>query len=179
MAHLILFNKPYRVICQFTPQAGYQSLKDFIPIADFYPAGRLDADSEGLVILTDAGILQHKMSDPRFKQPKKYWVQVEGIPDQSDLQPLREGIILKCYRTRPAKVRLIKQPSHIWSRNPPIRFRKNIPTSWLELILTEGKNRQVRHMTAAIGFPTLRLIRTTIGKYTLANLPPGKWRIIK
>lgn len=179
MARLILFNKPYGVICQFTPQAGYRSLKDFVPIPDFYPAGRLDADSEGLVLLTDDGALQHKISDPRFKQPKKYWVQVEGIPDQSGLEQLCKGIILKGYRTQSAKVRLIQEPSHLWSRDPPIRFRKNIPTSWLELILTEGKNRQVRHMTAAIGFPTLRLIRTSIGEYTLTGLLPGKWRIIK
>lgn len=179
MARLILFNKPYGVICQFTPQAGYRSLKDFVPMPDFYPAGRLDADSEGLVLLTDDGALQHKISDPRFKQPKKYWVQVEGIPDQSDLEQLCQGIILKGYRTQPAKVRLIQEPSHLWSRYPPIRFRRNIPTSWLELILTEGKNRQVRHMTAAIGYPTLRLIRTTIGQYTLADLLPGKWIIIK
>lgn len=177
MTRLILFNKPYRVICQFTPQAGYQSLKDFIPLPDFYPAGRLDTDSEGLVLLTNDGKLQHRISDPRFKQAKKYWVQVEGIPDQSDLQHLCEGIILKGYRTQPAKVRLIQEPTPLWSRTHPIRFRKNIPTSWLELILTEGKNRQVRHMTAAIGFPTLRLIRAAIGKYTLVGLAPGEWRI--
>lgn len=179
MARLILFNKPYGVICQFTPQAGYPSLKDFIPIPDFYPAGRLDTDSEGLVVLTEDGKLQHRISDPGYKQPKVYWAQVEGMPDQSDLRSLHEGIILKGYRTQPAKVRLMDEPIYLWSRIPPIRFRRNIPTSWLELILTEGKNRQVRHMTAAIGFPTLRLVRISIGKYTLADLTPGQWRILE
>ncbi|SDH68787.1 pseudouridine synthase [Nitrosomonas sp. Nm132] len=179
MARLILFNKPYGVICQFTPQIGYQSLKDFVPIPNFYPAGRLDIDSEGLVLLTDDGKLQHKISNPRFKQPKVYWAQVEGTPNQSDLQQLCEGIILKDYKTQPAKVRLMGEPTHLWSRTPPIRFRKNIPTSWIELTLTEGKNRQVRHMTAAIGLPTLRLIRIAIGKYTLTDLDPGKWRILE
>lgn len=174
MARLILFNKPYGVICQFTPQAGYQSLTDFISTPDYYPAGRLDADSEGLVLLTDDGKLQHRISNPKYKQPKIYWAQVEGIPDPTDLQPLREGILLKGYRTQPAKVRLMAEPTHLWPRTPPIRFRRNIPTSWLELILTEGKNRQVRQMTAAIGFPTLRLIRTAIGPYTLADLAPGQ-----
>lgn len=179
MARLILFNKPYGVICQFTPQAGYPSLADFIPVPAFYPAGRLDTDSEGLVLLTDDGKLQHKISDPKYKQPKTYWAQVEGEPTLSDLQPLREGIILKNYRTLPAKVRPITEPMQLWSRTPPIRFRKKIPTSWLELALTEGKNRQVRHMTAAIGFPTLRLIRTAIGQFTLAGLPPGQWRMFE
>lgn len=178
MARLILFNKPYGVICQFTPQAGYQSLKDFIPIPDFYPAGRLDTDSEGLVLLTDDGKLQHKISHPKYKQSKIYWAQVEGKPDPAALAQLCEGINLQGYRTQPAKVRLIDSPIHLWSRTPPIRFRRNIPTFWLELILTEGKNRQVRHMTAAIGFPTLRLIRTAIGQYTLTDLVPGQWRIL-
>lgn len=178
MARLILFNKPYGVICQFTPQAGYQSLKDFIPIPDFYPAGRLDTDSEGLVLLTDDGKLQHKISHPKYKQSKIYWAQVEGKPAPAALARLCEGINLHGYRTQPAKVRLMDEPIHLWSRTPPIRFRRNIPTFWLELILTEGKNRQVRHMTAAIGFPTLRLIRTAIGQYTLTDLVPGQWRIL-
>ncbi len=179
MARLILFNKPYGVICQFTPQIGCQSLKDFVPIPNFYPAGRLDIDSEGLVLLTDDGKLQHKISNPKFKQSKIYWAQVEGTPNRSDLQQLRKGIILKGYKTQPARIRLMDEPTHLWSRTPPIRFRKNIPTSWIELTLTEGKNRQVRHMTAAIGFPTLRLIRIAIGKYTLTDLDPGKWRILE
>lgn len=179
MARLILFNKPFGVICQFTPQAGYQSLKDFVPIPGFYPAGRLDADSEGLVLLTDDGKLQHRISDPKHKQPKQYWVQVEGRPNPSDLVQLREGIFFKDYRTQPVKAHLIDEPIHLWSRFPPIRFRKNIPTTWLELIITEGKNRQVRRMTAAIGFPTLRLIRTAIGQYALADLLPGQWCMLE
>ncbi|MCO6428512.1 pseudouridine synthase [Nitrosomonas communis] len=179
MARLLLFNKPYGVICQFTPQAGYQSLTDFIPVPDFYPAGRLDADSEGLVLLTNDGRLQHRITDPKYKQSKVYWVQVEGMPDQSALKFLHEGILLKGYRTQPAKARLMDEPVYLWPRIPAIRSRRNIPTCWLELTLTEGKNRQVRHMTAAIGFPTLRLIRVAIGKYTLANLTPGQWRIVE
>lgn len=179
MARLILFNKPYGVICQFTPQGGYQSLKDFISIPGFYPAGRLDADSEGLVLLTDDGKLQHRISDPKYKQAKIYWAQIEGRPVPSDFEQLNEGINLKGYRTQPAKAHLIEEPPCLWSRTPPIRFRRNIATSWLELILIEGKNRQVRRMTAAIGFPTLRLIRIAIGNYTLAGLAPGKWRMLE
>ena len=179
MPRLILFNKPYGVICQFTPESGHQSLKDFIPLPDFYPAGRLDADSEGLVLLTDNGKLQQRISDPKFKLPKTYWVQVEGEPDEAALNQLRQGVILKDFRTRAAQVNLIDEPDHLWSRTPPIRYRKNIATTWLSLIISEGKNRQVRRMTAAVLFPTLRLIRYAIGKYTLQGLAPGEWRLLK
>lgn len=176
MPSLILFNKPYGVICQFTPEAGYKSLKDFIRLPGFYPAGRLDADSEGLVLLTDNGRLQNKISDPRHGLAKTYWVQVEGVPDDTVLEKLRRGITLGDFKTMPARVRSMNEPDNLWARTPPIRFRKNIPVSWLELTLTEGKNRQVRHMTAAVSFPTLRLIRYAIGTYSLGDIAPGEWR---
>ncbi len=177
MPRLILFNKPYGVVCQFSAQTGHQSLKDFISLPDFYPAGRLDADSEGLVLLTDDGKLQSRISDPRYKLPKTYWVQVEGLLNQAALRKLRQGVALKDFKTKPAQSCLMSQPDDLWPRIPPIRSRKNIPTSWMELILAEGKNRQVRRMTAAVFFPTLRLIRYAIGQYTLQGLAPGEWRM--
>lgn len=176
MPHLILFNKPYGVICQFTPEAGYRSLRDFIKLPGFYPAGRLDADSEGLMLLTDNGKLQNKISDPRHGLPKTYWVQVEGIPDEAALDKLRQGVTLRGSKTMPARVRSMNEPDSLWPRTTPIRFRKNIPVSWIELTLTEGKNRQVRHMTAAVSFPTLRLIRYAVGPYSLHDIAPGEWR---
>ncbi len=177
MSRLIIFNKPYGVICQFTPEAGYKSLKDFIPLPNFYPAGRLDANSEGLVLLTDDGQLQNRISDPKHKYFKTYWVQVEGIPDQGALKKLRQGIVLKDFKTQPAQLDLMDEPTNLWPRTPPVRFRKHIPTSWIALTLTEGKNRQVRRMTAAVFLPTLRLIRYAIGTYTLQGIAPGEWRI--
>jgi 23S rRNA pseudouridine2457 synthase len=176
MPRLILFNKPYGVICQFTPEAGYKSLRDFIHLPGFYPAGRLDADSEGLVLLTDDGKLQHRISDPGHRLPKWYWVQVEGVPDEAALNKLRQGVTLRHFKTMPAQVRSMDEPDSVWPRTPPIRFRKNAPTSWIELMLTEGKNRQVRHMTAAVSFPTLRLIRHAIGVHSLNGIAPGEWR---
>lgn len=178
MSRLILFNKPYGVICQFTSEGGHRSLKDFINAPGFYPAGRLDADSEGLVILTDDGKLQNKISAPRFKLPKTYWVQVEGIPDEAALNILRRGVKIKEYRTLPAQVDPIVEPPYLWPRTPPVRYRKNIPTSWMCMILSEGKNRQVRRMTAAVMFPTLRLIRYAMGSYTLQGISPGEWRAV-
>ncbi|MGH8683992.1 MAG: rRNA large subunit pseudouridine synthase E [Nitrosospira sp.] len=176
MHHLILFNKPYGVICQFTPEAGYKSLKDFIQLPGFYPAGRLDADSEGLVLLTDNGKLQNRLSNPSHGLSKTYWVQVEGIPDEAALDKLRQGVTLRGFKTMPARVRSMDEPDSLWPRTPPIRFRKNIPVSWIELTLTEGKNRQVRRMTATVSFPTLRLIRYAIGTYSLRDIAPGEWR---
>jgi 23S rRNA pseudouridine2457 synthase len=160
MSRLLLFNKPYGVICQFSHDGMHPTLADYISVPDFYPAGRLDTDSEGLLLLTDDGILQHRITDPKHKQPKTYWVQVEGIPDQSALERLQRGIELKDGLTLPAEAKLIIEPENIWSRNPPVRERKSIPTCWLELTIREGKNRQVRRMTAAVGHPTLRLIRS-------------------
>ncbi|WP_297324673.1 pseudouridine synthase [Nitrosomonas sp.] len=178
MSRLILFNKPYGVICQFTPESGHQSLKDFIPFPGFYPAGRLDVDSEGLVLLTDDGKLQNKISHPKFKLPKTYWVQVEGEPDELALAKLRQGVVLNDFKTQPAQVYLMDEPNYLWPRIPPIRFRKNIATTWMSLVLNEGKNRQVRRMTAAVLFPTLRLIRYAIGQYTVQGIAPGEWRIV-
>ncbi|HRQ05535.1 MAG TPA: pseudouridine synthase, partial [Nitrosomonas halophila] len=176
MAQLILFNKPFGVICQFSSDGDRQTLKDFIPIAGVYPAGRLDTDSEGLLLLTDDGLLQHRIADPRHKLPKTYLVQVEGEPDEAALQKLRKGIDLGDFVTRPCQARQVAEPDGLWPRVPPVRFRRTVPTRWLEIVLKEGKNRQVRRMTAKAGFPTLRLIRTAIGPWSLQGLAPGQWR---
>jgi len=171
---LLLFNKPYDVLCQFTDSENRQTLADFVDIKGVYPAGRLDKDSEGLVLLTDDGNLQHQISHPSQKMPKTYWAQVEGIPANSAIKQLSGGIQLKDGKTAPARALIIPEPV-LWPRNPPIRYRANIPTSWLELTIQEGRNRQVRRMTAAIGHPTLRLVRSSIGPCTLDELAPGQW----
>ena len=179
MARLILFNKPYGVLTQFTDHGeGRPTLAGFIPLPGVYAAGRLDLDSEGLLLLTDDGTLQARITDPRHKMPKTYWAQVEGIPDEAALEKLRRGILLKDGLTRPAQARLIDEPQDLWPRDPPIRYRAAIPTSWIELELREGRNRQVRRMTAAAGFPTLRLIRHRIGEWSLDGLASGQWREI-
>jgi 23S rRNA pseudouridine2457 synthase len=178
MSRLILFNKPYGVLTQFTDATGRETLASYIPISGVYPAGRLDRDSEGLLLLTDDGTLQQRLSDPRYKLPKTYWVQVEGVPDEQALEQIRRGVILDGRRTQPARARRIPEPA-LWPRNPPIRFRQSIPTSWLEIKLTEGRNRQVRRMTAAVGYPTLRLVRHSVGPYTLEGLAPGAWREVQ
>ncbi len=173
---LILFNKPCGVLSQFTPEAGHRCLADFIPVPGVYAAGRLDADSEGLLMLTDDGRLQKRIADPQHKLPKTYWAQVEGEPTEAALQQLRGGVDLGDFVTRPCEASRIDQPAGLWPRDPPIRQRRHIPTAWLEIVLREGKNRQVRRMTARAGFPTLRLIRAAIGPFTLAGLQPGEWR---
>ena len=173
---LIAFNKPFGVICQFSPSGGKPTLKDFIDLPDVYPAGRLDTDSEGLLLLTDDGVLQARIADPTHKLPKVYWVQVEGEPGNRDLDAFQRGLDLGDFVTRPACARCIDAPAMLWPRNPPIRHRANIPTSWIEMVISEGKNRQVRRMTAKIGYPTLRLIRAAIGPYALADLASGQWR---
>src|SRR3990170_683521 len=174
---VILFNKPFHVLCQFTDkEGGRATLSDYIPIADVYAAGRLDYDSEGLVILTNAGSLQHKISDPRHKLPKTYLVQVEGMPNEDSLVKLRKGVLLNDGMTMPAEAEVIDEPRDIWARVPPIRYRKNIPATWLRLTIIEGRNRQVRRMTAAVGYPCLRLIRIKIGQWELGDLSPGEWK---
>ncbi|MDM0087158.1 MULTISPECIES: pseudouridine synthase [unclassified Variovorax] len=172
---LIRFNKPYGVLSQFTPEGRWQGLKDFIDLPGVYVAGRLDADSEGLLLLTDDGPLQARIADPRFKMEKVYWVQVEGVPDDAALAALRDGVTLNDGPTRPARVRRLDPPPAVWARQPPIRVRQAIPTCWIELAIKEGRNRQVRRMTAAVGHPTLRLIRASIGPHTLDGLAPGHW----
>lgn len=176
---LIAFNKPFGVICKFTPEPGRRTLADYIPVPGVYPAGRLDTDSEGLLLLTDDGALQARIANPRHKLPKVYWAQVEGIPDERALTTLRAGVDLGDFVTRPAGARLIDEPGGLWPRDPPIRYRAKIPTSWLEITLREGKNRQVRRMTARVGFPTLRLVRAAIGGVRVQGLSLGEWREIE
>ena len=176
MTAVILFNKPYGVICQFSPSPPHATLKDYIDVPDVYPAGRLDTDSEGLVMLTADGALQHRITDPQHKLPKTYFVQVEGAPADAALAPLRDGVQLSDYRARPATAEIVDAPSWVWPRVPPIRVRQAIPTAWLQLTLHEGRNRQVRRMTAAIGFPTLRLIRYSVGSWSIDDLAPGQFR---
>lgn len=173
---LLAFNKPYGVLCKFMPEPGRPTLADFIRIPRVYPAGRLDHDSEGLLLLTDDGPLQARIADPRHKLAKVYWAQVEGVPTDEALAMLRRGVNLPDFTTRPAEVRLIDEPPGLWPRDPPIRVRAKIPTSWVELTLREGRNRQVRRMTARVGFPTLRLVRARIGQIDLEGLAPGAWR---
>jgi 23S rRNA pseudouridine2457 synthase len=173
---VILLNKPYGVVCQFSPSGAKRTLKDFVPVPRVYPAGRLDTDSEGLLVLTDDGALQTRIADPRHKLEKGYWVQVEGVPDAQALHKLRNGIELNDGPTLPADVRAIEEPASLWPRDPPIRTRKAIPTAWLEIGLREGRNRQVRRMTAAAGLPTLRLVRYRVGPWSLDGLAPGAWR---
>jgi len=176
MGSILLFNKPFGVICQFSRDGLHPTLADYIALPDFYPAGRLDTDSEGLLVLTDDGKLQHRITDPKHKLPKTYWVQVEGVADENALEQLRRGVQLKDGVSLPAEARLMPEPAGLWPRNPPIRERKSIPTSWLALTIREGKNRQVRRMTAAAGLPTLRLIRYRIGEWTLDGIEPGQSR---
>ncbi len=172
----MLVNKPYGVLCQFSGDGARPTLKDYVAVPGVYPAGRLDADSEGLVVLTADGALQARITSPRHKLPKTYWAQVEGRPGPPALAALRRGVDLGDAVTRPAKVREIAPPAALWERSPPIRVRRAIPTAWLEITLTEGRNRQVRRMTAAVGLPTLRLIRCAVGPWTIAGLAPGQWR---
>lgn len=179
MATVILFNKPFNVLSQFTDSgnegSSRKTLSDFIDVPNVYAAGRLDKDSEGLLVLTDDGKLQSRISDPKHKMEKSYWVQVEGRPTESDLEKLRHGVNLKDGPTAPAKVKLIEEPSILWERTPPVRYRKSVPDRWVEISIKEGRNRQVRRMTAAIGFPTLRLIRYRIGNWTIDGIDSGSW----
>lgn len=174
----ILFNKPYGVICQFSGDGTRRTLKEFIAVPHVYPAGRLDTDSEGLVVLTASGALQARLADPRHKTSKRYWAQVEGTPTAGQVAALGIGVELNDGHTRAARIAVIPEPEALWPRMPPIRVRASIPTAWLELELTEGRNRQVRRMTAAVGLPTLRLIRCAVGAWTLAGLAPGEWRTV-
>ena len=175
---IVLFNKPFNVVCQFSAHEKHPTLKDFIVIPNIYAAGRLDTDSEGLLILTDDGALQHKLSHPKHKETKTYWAQVEGAPQDSDLTALTTGVDLGDFVTQPAQVKVMQEPEKLWPRNPPIRERKAVPTAWLEIKIAEGKNRQVRRMTAKIGFPTLRLIRYAIGNYTIDHIEIGNYQVL-
>jgi 23S rRNA pseudouridine2457 synthase len=178
----VLFYKPYNVLSQFSQGSAHGSspcltLKDFVPVADVYPVGRLDRDSEGLMLLTNYGQVQHRLSDPHFAHPRTYWIQVEPVPPPSALAQLRQGVTIKGYRTRPCQVELLSTEPSLPPRNPPIRYRQSIPTAWLKMTLQEGKNRQVRRMTAAVGYPTLRLVRVAIAHLNLGTLKPGQWRL--
>ena len=175
-ASVVLLNKPYGVLCQFTSPDGRRTLADFVVRPGVYPAGRLDADSEGLVVLTADGALQTRIADPRHRLAKTYWVEVEGVPDDEAIAALERGVVLRDGPTLPARARRIAPPPGLWPRNPPIRVRKAIPTAWLEITIAEGRNRQVRRMTAAVGLPTLRLVRQAVGPWTLGTLAPGQWR---
>lgn len=175
LPHLICFNKPYGVLSQFTAEGRWRGLKEFIDIPDIYVAGRLDGDSEGLLLLTSDGQLQARIADPRFKMEKTYWVQVEGVPDEAALAALRAGVQLNDGITLPARAQAMPEPAALWPRVPSIRVRQSQPTSWLELVIREGRNRQVRRMTAAVGFPTLRLIRAAVGPFSIDGLAPGSW----
>ena len=175
MSRLVLFNKPFGVLCQFTDDQGRDNLSHFIDIPGVYAAGRLDRDSEGLLLLTDDGKLQQRIANPRNKMPKTYWAQVEREIDEAAIDALARGVELKDGKTRPAKVKAISEPV-LWQRDPPVRYRKSVPTSWIELTIREGKNRQVRRMTAAVGFPTLRLVRVAVGDWQLDDLEPGQFR---
>jgi 23S rRNA pseudouridine2457 synthase len=175
---LIAFNKPFGVICKFRPEPGRRTLADYIEVPDVYPAGRLDTDSEGLLLLTDDGALQARIANPRHELAKLYWAQVEGEPTDAALAALRAGVDLGDFVTKPAAARRIEEPANLWPRDPPIRYRAKIPTAWLEITLREGKNRQVRRMTARVGFPTLRLVRAAIGRIGVEALAPGQWREI-
>lgn len=174
---LIALNKPFNVLCQFTDAAGRRTLADFVTVKNVYPAGRLDYDSEGLVLLTDDGTLQKQIADPHHRTKKTYLAQVERIPDETALTRLRRGVKLRDGVTAPADARLVEEPEWLWPRDPPIRYRRDIPTAWLEIALTEGRNRQVRRMTAAVGHPTLRLVRVAIGAWSLDGLRPGEWAV--
>jgi 23S rRNA pseudouridine2457 synthase len=176
LTRLILFNKPCGVLTQFSDTAGRPTLADYVPVPGVYAAGRLDADSEGLVVLTDDGAMQARISDPRHKLAKTYWAQVEGLVTDDALRALATGVDLADFVTSPCEACRVAEPEGLWERNPPIRIRASIPTSWLQLVLREGKNRQVRRMTARVGFPTLRLIRWAVGDWTLEGLAPGQWR---
>ncbi len=175
MSRLILFNKPFGVLSQFTGEPGQRTLAGFGLPADVYAAGRLDADSEGLLLLTDEGALQHRLADPRHKAQKTYLIQVEGEPAAEAIARLQRPLDLGDFVTRPCRARSVGEPDWLWSRDPPVRFRKSVPTAWIEICLTEGKNRQVRRMSAKLGYPTLRLVRTAIGEWTLNGLAPGQW----
>jgi 23S rRNA pseudouridine2457 synthase len=177
---LIAFNKPFNVLCQFTDRSvpPRRTLAEFGLPPDVYPAGRLDHDSEGLLLLTDDGALAQRLTDPRHKQPKTYWVQVEGAPDADRLEALRSGVALNDGRTRSARARVLEHAPTLWPRDPPVRFRKTVPDAWIELVIGEGRNRQVRRMTAAVGLPTLRLVRVAMGPHALGDLAPGRWRVL-